>query len=73
MPPRLNKRQLREQEELFVLRSTEGGFAIDDRETPSGAERSTMVCGFCVNKIVETSGLNLVPEVLHTGSRRSQR
>lgn len=43
MPPRLNKRQLREQEELSALRPAEGGSDLEDEETPSGMEKSTMV------------------------------
>lgn len=43
MPPRLNKRQLREQEELFALRPTENGSHIDYEETPSGADKPAMV------------------------------
>jgi hypothetical protein len=45
MPPRLNKRQLREQEELFALRPTEGeeGLDFDDEEMSSAVETTTMV------------------------------
>lgn len=43
MPPRLNKRQLREQEELSSLRLTDDGSSIDFEETPSGADKPTMV------------------------------
>ena len=43
MPPRLNKRQLREQEELSALRPADSGPDIDDEATPSGADKSAMV------------------------------
>lgn len=44
MPPRLNKRQLREQEELHNLCPTEDGPDFDHEEMPSGVETSAMVC-----------------------------
>ena len=43
MPPRLNKRQLREQEELLNLRPNEEGPDFDDEEVPSGVEKPAMV------------------------------
>jgi hypothetical protein len=43
MPPRLNKRQLREQEELFALRPAKEGSGSDEEEVPSGVEQSMMV------------------------------
>lgn len=43
MPPRLNKRQLREQEELSALRPADNLSDIDDGETPSSADKPTMV------------------------------
>lgn len=43
MPPRLNKRQLREQEELFALRPTKEESDSDEEEVPSGVEKSMMV------------------------------
>ena len=43
MPPRLNKRQLREQEELSALRPVGDQSDIDDEETPSVVEKPAMV------------------------------
>jgi len=43
MPSRLNKRQLREQEELSALRPAEGRPDIDDKATPPSVDGSTMV------------------------------
>lgn len=43
MPPRLNKRQLREQEELSALRLTDDGPGIDFDEMSSGVDKSAMV------------------------------
>jgi len=40
MPPRLNKRQLREQEELSALRPADD---TDDEATPSSVDKSAMV------------------------------
>lgn len=42
MPPRLNKRQLREQEELSTLRPADDRSDVDAEETP-GVDRPTMV------------------------------
>lgn len=42
MPPRSNKRQLREQEELSALRHADDGSG-EYEETLSGAEKPTMV------------------------------
>jgi len=42
MPPRLNKRQLREQEELSALQTADDGPNIDNEETP-GVDKPTMV------------------------------
>jgi len=47
MPSRLNKRQLREQEELSALRPADDGPDIDDDATPSSVDKSAMV-GFLV-------------------------
>lgn len=44
MPPRLNKRQLREQEELSALRPADDRSDIDNEESPSDVEKPTMVC-----------------------------
>lgn len=43
MPSRLNKRQLREQEELSALRPADNGPDIDDKATPSSVDKSAMV------------------------------
>ena len=43
MPPRLNKRQIREQEELSALRPADDGYGIDFEDTPSGVDKPTMV------------------------------
>ena len=43
MPPRLNKRQLREQEELSTLRLADDGPGIDFDEMSPGADKPTMV------------------------------
>ena len=43
MPPRLNRRQLREQEELSALSPASDGYGIDFEGTRSGADKATMV------------------------------
>ena len=43
MPPRLNKRQLREQEDLLALRSTGAVSDSDGEEMPSSVEKPTGV------------------------------
>ncbi|KAF9651043.1 DUF654-domain-containing protein [Thelephora ganbajun] len=53
MAPRLNKRQLREQEELSALRPTENGSGIDDEETPFSVEGSTMFGTLVVEDLEE--------------------
>ena len=47
MPPRLNKRHLREQEELLDLRPTEEGTDSDNKEMPTGVEKSTIMVRLC--------------------------
>ena len=56
MPPRLNKRQLREQEELSALRPADDGSDIDGEETPSGVEKPTIMVRSSTTMIARPGG-----------------